>query len=153
MAVVYIGLGSNMGDRAEYLRNAAEQILARCSASLFAESSIRETKAVDFTDQPDFLNQIIKISTDLDPVTLLSYLKEIESEMGRIYRFSKGPREIDMDILLYNDLIMSESMLKIPHPEILNRDFILEHLVELDPELTDPVSKKKYSEVLNYGSV
>jgi len=151
MAVVYIGLGSNMGDRAEYLRSAADNICVKCGASILAESSIKETKAVDFQDQPDFLNQIIKIHTDLDPVTLLNSLKEVELEMGRIYRFSKGPREIDLDILLYNDLIMCESMLKIPHPEILKRDFILEHLVELDPELIDPVSKKKYSEVLHHA--
>jgi len=152
MAIVYIGLGSNMGDRAEYLRIAEEQILMKCGASLVAESSIRETKAVDFKDQPDFLNQIIKISTDSDPVSLLTLLKEIEVEIGRIYRFSKGPREIDIDILLYNDLVINESNLKIPHSEIMKRDFILEHLVELDPELIDPVSKKKYSEVLTHGS-
>jgi 2-amino-4-hydroxy-6-hydroxymethyldihydropteridine diphosphokinase len=96
---------------------------------------------------------IIKIETDLDPVTLLHHLKEIEVEMGRVYRFSKGPREIDIDILLYNDLVMNESTLKIPHPEILRRDFILEHLAELDPELTDPVSKKKYSEVLYHAGI
>ncbi len=147
MAVVYIGLGSNIGNRAEYLRSASANIINKCGASLIAESSVRETKAVDFTDQPDFLNQIIKIKTDLAPQVLLDRLKEIETEMGRIYRFSKGPREIDIDILLYNDLIISGSMLNIPHPEILKRDFIMEHLVELDPELTDPVSKKKYSEV------
>jgi 2-amino-4-hydroxy-6-hydroxymethyldihydropteridine diphosphokinase len=153
MAIVYIGLGSNIGDRAEYLRSAAEWILKKCGASLIAESSIKETKAVDFEDQPDFLNQIIKIKTELDPVILLNLLKEIEVEMGRIYRFSKGPREIDIDILLYNDLIMDESILKIPHPEIFKRDFILEHLAELDPELTDPVSKKKYSEVLYHAGI
>ena len=153
MAVVYIGLGSNMGDRAEYLRNAAELILEKCGAILMGESSIKETKAVDFEDQPDFLNQIIKIKTDLEPVVLLHHLKEIEVEMGRIYRFSKGPREIDIDILLYNDLVLNENILKIPHPEILRRDFILEHLAELDPELTDPVSKKKYSEVLYHAGI
>ncbi len=152
MAIVYIGLGSNVGDRAEYLRIAAEQILIKCGASLIEESSIKETKAVDFEDQPDFLNQIIKISTDSNPVTLLNLLKEIEVEMGRIYRFSKGPREIDIDILLYNDSVINECILVIPHPEIMKRDFILEHLVELDPELIDPVSKKKYSEVLTHGS-
>lgn len=152
MAVVYIGLGSNVGDRDDYLRRGADLIIKKCAASLVAVSSVKETKAVDFEDQPDFLNQIIMIKTDLDPLILLNNLKEIEFEMGRIYRFSKGPREIDLDILLYNDLVMSESMLKIPHPEIMRRNFILEHLAELDPELTDPVSKKKYSEVLNYGS-
>ena len=97
------------------------------------------------------MNQIIKIQTDLKPLDLLKLLKEIEADMGRVYRFSKGPREIDLDILLYDDLIIDESILKVPHPEILKRDFVLEHLIEIDPELSDPVSKKKYSEVLSHG--
>ena len=147
MSVVYIGLGSNMGDRSEYLRSAALNILKKCDAVLMAESSVKETKAVDFREQPDFLNQVIKIKTDLNPLMLLKMLKEIEADMGRIYRFSKGPREIDLDILLYDDIILNDIILKIPHPEILKRDFVLEHLIELDPELTDPVSQKKYSEV------
>ncbi len=152
MAVVYIGLGSNIGDREEYLRSAALSILNKCSASLVAESSVKETKAVDFEDQPDFLNQVIKIRTELNPVMLLTIMKEIESDMGRVYRFSKGPREIDLDILLYDDRIINESILKVPHPEIVKRDFVLEHLIELDPELIDPISKKKYSEVFYNGS-
>ncbi len=151
MAIVYIGLGSNMGDRDLYLRSAVVNILKKCSAALIAESSIKETKAVDFKDQPDFLNQIIKIQTELPPLILMGFLKEIEENMGRVYRFSKGPREIDLDILLYDDKIINESILKIPHPEILKRDFIIEHLIELDPELIDPVSKKKYSEVFYNG--
>lgn len=152
MAIVYIGLGSNMGNRKEYLRNAVINILEQTGAALMAESSIKETKAVDFEDQPDFLNQIIKIQTEMEPRTLLKILKKIEEDMGRIYRFSKGPREIDLDILLYDDIIISESMLKIPHPQILKRDFILEHLIELDSDLIEPVSREKYSEVYNHGS-
>jgi len=152
MAVVYIGLGSNIGDRYGYLLKGKMEILEKCGALLAAESSIKETKAVDFEDQPDFLNQVIKVQTDLNPADLLKILKEIEKDMGRIYRFSKGPREIDLDILLYDDIIISESNLKIPHPGILNRDFVLEHLIELDSELIDPLSKKKYSEVYYHGS-
>jgi len=151
MAVVYIGLGSNIGDRNGYLRDGIANIKRRCRASLMAESSIKETKAVDFENQPDFLNQVIKIQTDLNPGDLLNELKGIEEDMGRIYRFSKGPREIDLDILLYDDIIIRESDLEIPHPGILKRDFILEHLLELDSELIEPVSKKKYSEVFYNG--
>jgi 2-amino-4-hydroxy-6-hydroxymethyldihydropteridine diphosphokinase len=147
MAIVYIGLGSNMGNRNEYLRTAAANIVEKCGAYLIACSSIKETKAVDFEDQPDFLNQVIKIRTDHDPLPLLKLLKKIEGDMGRVYRFSKGPREIDLDILLYDDIVVNESTLKVPHPEILNRDFVVEHLIELDPELVEPISKKKYSEV------
>jgi len=152
MSIVYIGLGSNIGNRNEYLRRAISNILEKTGAVLIAESSIKETEAVDFEDQPDFLNQIIKIKTDITPLILLDLLKEIEKKMGRIYRFSKGPREIDLDILLYDDIIISEGILIIPHPEILKRDFILEHLIELDSDLIDPVSKRKYSEVLYNGS-
>lgn len=152
MAVVYIGLGSNVGDRHEYLLRASSEILIKCEAELLAESSIKVTKAVDFENQPDFLNQVIKIRTEKTPVNLLAILKKIEEDMGRIYRFSKGPREIDLDILLYNDIIINENILKVPHPEILNRFFILEHLVELDPGLTDPVTRKKYSEVMHHGT-
>lgn len=151
MAVVYIGLGSNIGDRDEYLRGGIANIKRKCRATLIAESSIKETKAVDFENQPDFLNQVIKIQTDLNPADLLKNLKEIESDMGRIYRFSKGPREIDLDILLYDDIILSESNLIIPHPGIMDRDFILEHLLEIDSDLIEPVSKKKYSEVFSHG--
>ena len=151
MAVVYIGLGSNMGNRNENLKKAVDCILERSDSSLVAASSIKETKAVDFEDQPDFLNQVIKVRTELHPLELLSLLKVIESDLGRIYRFPKGPREIDLDILLYDDMIIEEEILKVPHPEILNRSFILEHLIELNSELADPVSKKKYSEVLYYG--
>lgn len=151
MPVVYIGLGSNIGDRDQYLRAAVENIINKCGALLLAESSVKETKAVDFEDQPDFLNQIIKIRTDLNPPELLCKLKEIEVTMGRIYRFSKGPREIDLDILLYDDIVIEESNLRIPHPGIMKRIFILEHLMELDSDLIDPVSGKKYSEVLYNG--
>ena len=82
---------------------------------------------------------------------MANILKEIEKDLGRIYRFSKGPREIDIDILLFDDLIINDSILRVPHPEIFKRDFILEHLIELDSELTDPVSKKKYSEVFYHA--
>lgn len=150
MAVVYIGLGSNMGNRRENLQNAVVNIMKRTGAAILAQSSIKQTKAVGFVDQPDFLNQIIKTETDINPRDLLKILKEIETEMGRIYRFPKGPREIDLDILLYGSTIINEIDLKVPHPEILKRGFILEHLVELDPELADPVSKEKYSKICNF---
>ncbi len=150
MAVVYIGLGSNVGNRNENLRTAVIKIIKKSGASLLSQSSIKETKAVDYEDQPDFLNQIIKIRTDMNPLAVLELLKEIEIEIGRVYRFSKGPREIDLDILLYDDVIISENDLKLPHPGILKRGFILEHLVELDQELADPFSGEKYSEILRY---
>jgi len=148
VATVYIGLGSNIGDRNRYMEEALLLIAKECNASIIAKSGVKETKPVDYEDQPDFLNQVIKIKTELTPMDLLSALKKIESDVGRVYRFSKGPREIDIDILLYDDIIIDSDILKLPHPEIFKRDFILEHLLELDPHLIEPVSKKKYSEVL-----
>ncbi len=146
MAYAYIGLGSNLGDRERYLSDAVTMIIKESSSKLVAESSILETKAVDFTEQPDFLNQVILVITSLTPVELLISLKGIEKRLGRMKRFSKGPREIDLDILLYDNLVIKSDVLIIPHPEILNRDFILQSLIELSPELTDPVTGGKYCE-------
>lgn len=145
MAFVYIGLGSNMGDRRGYLSRAVRMIIEKTSAELVAESSILETKAVDYTEQPDFLNQIILVKTRLSPTELLGTLKDVENTLGRVRRFDKGPREIDLDILLYDNLVVNSMDLVIPHPEIQNRDFIIEHLVELTPGLEDPVTGEKYS--------
>ena len=151
MAVVYIGLGSNVGNRNTYIEEALLHIVKECEASIIAKSSIKETKPVDYEDQPDFLNQVIKIATELTPIELLTALKKIESGLGRVYRFEKGPREIDIDILLYDDVIINSDKLKLPHPGIVKRDFVLEHLIELDPNLIEPISKRKYSEVLDHA--
>jgi 2-amino-4-hydroxy-6-hydroxymethyldihydropteridine diphosphokinase len=152
MAIVYAGLGSNLGNREEYIASARGLIVSQTGSIIIAESSISETEPVDFTDQPMFINQIIKIDVSLDPEELLDSFKNIEKMLGRHHRFRKGPREIDIDILLYNNHIYRSERLVIPHPEIINRKFILQHLVELDPELTDPVTHKKYREVLINGS-
>lgn len=152
MAVVYIGLGSNMGNRLDYMRRAVREIAVRTGAEIIAETTVMETAAVDFENQPDFLNMIVKIKTDLAPLGLLEILQQIENDLGRIRRFPKGPREIDLDILLYDDLIIKDPVLDIPHPGILFRNFIMRHLLELDPDLADPASQKKYSEVLNHDS-
>jgi 2-amino-4-hydroxy-6-hydroxymethyldihydropteridine diphosphokinase len=102
---------------------------------------------VDFTDQPDFLNQVVKIETVLDPIQLIEELKRIETAVGRKKTFSKGPREIDLDILLYDDLVLESEKLVIPHPAIPYRQFVLRHLLELEPELRDPVSGSMYREM------
>ncbi len=151
MALVYAGLGSNLGNRAGYIAQAKDLIVSDAGAIIIAESSISETIPVDYVDQPLFINQIIKIETDADPETLLKSFKKIEKKIGRKKRFSKGPREIDIDILLYDNIVYNSKNLVIPHEGILKRGFILEHLVELDPELEDPVTHKKYREVLNNG--
>jgi len=148
MASVFIGLGSNLGERREYLASAIKMIRERISPALITESSILETEAVDYTDQPDFLNQVILIETNILPEHLLEILKDIEIKLGRVKRFDKGPREIDLDILLYDDIVMNKSNLVIPHPAIPDRIFIMMHLVELNKELRDPVTGEKYSVIL-----
>lgn len=147
MSTVYIGLGSNLGSREQFLA-AARKLIAERAGRVISESSILETRAVDFTDQPDFLNQVVKIETDLDPMQLLDSLKHIESDLGRTRTFPKGPREIDLDILLYDDIVLNSEKLVIPHPQIVHRDFVMRHLLELDPELGDLVSGKKYREII-----
>ncbi len=145
---VFIGLGSNLGDREKMLSDAVIMLQEDGAVHVKKRSSVAETEPVDFLSQPDFLNQIIEAETDLDPETLYSRCREIESKLGRVRTFEKGPREIDLDILLYGNQEYNSGNLTIPHIGIMKRRFILDHLVELDPDLIDPVSKMKYSEVI-----
>ncbi len=144
MAIVYIGLGSNLGDRDKNLADAVRRLATTRSITLLKQSSVLETDPVDYRDQPRFLNTIIAVETSLPPHEILELTGEIETELGRRKTFSKGPRTIDLDILLYDNIILQNDDLTIPHPEIKNRRFIMQHLVELDPELADPVTGKKY---------
>jgi len=148
MAIAYIGRGSNLGDREANLRNAAFLAASLPRVSVLLKSSIAETDPVGYRDQPRFLNQVILIETTLSPPDLLAALKRCEVELGREKSFPKGPRSIDMDILLYDDLILNTEELTIPHPEIRNRRFVMDHLVELNPGLKDPVTKIRYREML-----
>ncbi len=144
MAVAYIGIGTNLGARDENLKEALALLNGDEKIDIIAESSIKETKPVDYAEQPDFLNQVAKIKTEYKPQMLLNVLKNIELKMGRKTDIPKGPRIIDLDILLYDDLHFDEDNLKIPHPAILERAFVIEHLIELDPHLVDPLSGDKF---------
>lgn len=148
MALAYIGLGSNIGERELFINSAIKTLITNYPVTLVKKSTIAETKPVDYVQQPDFLNQIILIETELSPPGLFEALQAIEQKTGRSKTFSKGPREIDLDILLYDDLIYTDSKLVIPHPGITKRKFILEHLVELDESITEPETGKRYSEYL-----
>ncbi len=121
MPLVYIGLGSNLGDRNNNLLLARKQIAALPATTVFKESSIIETAPVDLLQQPDFFNQIISITTELSPEQLLENLLRIENSLGRIRKIEKGPRIIDLDILLYDSIQLNTEKLIIPHPEIKNR--------------------------------
>ena len=148
MATVYIGLGSNIGDKLSNIIDAAKMISDLEQTSIVNMSTILRTKPVDLLEQPDFLNQIIIISTELNPEDLFLELQHIEIKLGRTKTIKKGPRTIDLDILLYDNLIMCSEMLTIPHPEIKNRQFILNHLVELTEDLKDPITEESYKDLL-----
>jgi len=144
---VYIALGSNLGDRAENLRLAREQIESP-DLHVLRESSIYETAPRDVEDQPWFLNQVIECETDLFPRQLLMRLQKIERGMGRKRRMAKGPREIDLDILLFGNVVMKAPELEIPHPRMAERRFVLEPLSELAPEKKHPGTRRTMREML-----
>lgn len=147
MKVVYIALGSNIGDRAENLRQALEQI-ATPDLRVLRASSIYETAPRDVKDQPWFLNQVIECETDLFPRQLLARLQKIEKSMGRKHRIAKGPREIDLDILFFGDAVVKAPELEVPHPQMSERRFVLEPLAELAPEKKHPGTRKTVREML-----
>ena len=136
---VYVGLGSNIGDREHMLRRALTLLAETPGVEVVAISSFRETEPVGFADQPRFLNAAAAVETDRVPCELLERLLEIERALGRTRvgpRF--GPRAIDLDLLLYGDAVLDEPGLRVPHPSLHERRFALEPLAELDPELVVP---------------
>ena len=147
MKLVYIALGSNLGDRAENLRLAREQIHAPDLRVLRA-SSIYETAPRDVENQPWFLNQVLECETDLFPRQLLGRLQKIERAMGRKRTMAKGPREIDLDILLFGNAVVKAPELEIPHPRMMERRFVLEPLAELVPEKRHPGTRRTMREML-----
>jgi 2-amino-4-hydroxy-6-hydroxymethyldihydropteridine diphosphokinase len=135
----YLGLGSNVGDRLANLR-AARDALARHGVEVLAASSVYETAPQgEVTDQPDFLNACLQVRTALGPHELLDVSKAVERELGRTPGgIRHGPRPIDVDLLLLGDLELSSGRLALPHPEVTSRRFVLEPLLELDPDLALP---------------
>jgi 2-amino-4-hydroxy-6-hydroxymethyldihydropteridine diphosphokinase len=139
MRTGYLGLGSNVGDRAGHLR-AAIELLAERGVEVGAVSSIYETEPVGgVLDQADFLNAAIRVRTGLEPEALLEVCKGIEEERGRALDAPRhSPRPLDVDLLLLGDLELSTGRLTLPHPEVTSRRFVLAPLLELDPDLTLP---------------
>ena len=136
MASVYLGLGSNLGEREENLWQALTLLCAQ--VSLEKVSSVYETEPVGYKEQPLFLNLVCRIATDLSPGELLLLAKDIETSMGRVPSFASSPRIIDIDILFYEDRIMSTQNLTIPHPRLQDRAFVLMPLAEIAPDLIHP---------------
>ena len=134
-----MGIGSNLGDREAYVRQALELLAEEPGIELKEVSEIRETDPVGVVDQPRFLNAAARLSTDLAPRVLLERLLAIEHSLGRVRTAERyGPRTIDLDLLLYGDRVVDEPGLSVPHPRLAERRFVLEPLAELDPALVVP---------------
>jgi 2-amino-4-hydroxy-6-hydroxymethyldihydropteridine diphosphokinase len=143
--IVYLALGTNLGDRAANLKQAISALTPQLEVK--AKSAVYETPPWGFEDQPKFLNQVIKANTYLDPEPLLKHLKRLEVALGRKESFPNGPRLIDMDILFYDDLVVDKPALVIPHPRLHERGFVLLPLKEIAPHLVHPVNKKSVREM------
>lgn len=137
MPTVYLALGSNIGDRDANLREAI-RFLSQSGVHISKLSSIYETEPVDYLDQPWFLNAVLQAQTNLPATQLLATLRNIESQMGSKKLFAKGPRLIDLDILLYGSDTIDTSDLQVPHPRMLQRNFVLAPLAEIAPALRHP---------------
>jgi 2-amino-4-hydroxy-6-hydroxymethyldihydropteridine diphosphokinase len=146
--IAYIGIGSNLGDKVYQCETAISDILRADQNKLLAKSSLLKTKPIGYTSQDCFINGVIKIETDLEPLELLQVLKDIESRLGRKEGFRWGPRAIDLDILLFDEEEIEMEGLQIPHPRLQERQFVLIPLAEIDPEVIHPVLKKTIRELL-----
>jgi len=143
----YILIGGNLGNRQSNLLKAIELINQTCG-NIIATSSIYETAAWGFTEQPNFLNQVLILTTHLAPEHLMQALLNIEELMGRKRLIKMGPRIIDLDILLIDDIVSSTQLLQLPHPELINRKFALLPLAEIASEIVHPVEKKSILQLL-----
>ncbi|MGI6307025.1 MAG: 2-amino-4-hydroxy-6-hydroxymethyldihydropteridine diphosphokinase [Dethiobacteria bacterium] len=135
---VYLGLGSNIGDSHAYLQRAIDLLNAHPDIKVERVSPFLETEPVGYLEQPNFLNGVVQAATSLTPQELLAATQSIENKLGRVRTIRWGPRTIDIDILLYGDLILESTDLIIPHPRMLGRAFVLQPLAMLAPELRIP---------------
>ena len=132
----YLGLGTNMGDRLDYLNKTCDLLSQNENIISLKKSNLYETKAWGYTEQADFLNMCVEIETNLAPYDLLSLCQEIENKLDRVRVIRWGPRTIDIDVLFYNDVVSTEEKLLIPHPRIKERAFVLVPLMDLNKELS-----------------
>lgn len=144
----YLGVGSNLGDRASNLQRVEDAIAKDPKTTLLAKSAYIETKPYGILDQPDFINGVLKVRTIYTPEALLVFCKDIEQKAGRTKTRHWGERTLDVDILFYGDMIYWKDHLKIPHPELCKRDFVLKPLVEIEPYLIHPIENMSVESLL-----
>lgn len=138
MAHAFVGLGANLGDPARQLEQALDAIGRLPGTRLVRSSSLYRTAPVGYAAQPDFLNAVAEIETALAPRALLEALRAIETQAGRVRAFANGPRVLDLDLLLYDDSVLREPGLELPHPRMHERAFVLAPLVEIAPQAEIP---------------
>jgi len=148
---VYLALGSNLEDRMQNLKEALNSLSPQMVVK--AKSHIYETLPWGYEDQPKFLNQVLKVETYVEPQPLLKHLKRLEIALGRKASFRNGPRLIDIDILLYDDLVLDIPGLCIPHPHMHERGFVLLPLMDIAPDLVHPVTKKSVREMVAHSNL
>ncbi len=136
MSIAYIALGSNLGDRVSCITRAVAALQEK-GVSVLKQSTIIETDPVGGPPQDKFLNAVVKVSTELSPLELFLVCQSVEKQLGRVRDVANGPRTIDLDILLYDRLVIDTPQLKIPHPRMFERAFVLEPLREIEPGLLE----------------
>ncbi|APQ76168.1 TPA: 2-amino-4-hydroxy-6-hydroxymethyldihydropteridine diphosphokinase [Clostridium botulinum] len=146
MHTAYVAFGSNMGEKENYIKRALEKIEER-GMKIIKVSSIYETEPYGVLDQDSFLNGVVKIETNLTPEDLIGELLNIEKQLDRVRERRWGPRTIDLDIIFYDDLIINEKDLVIPHKDLENREFVLKPLCDIDENFIHPVLKKSVREL------
>ena len=149
--VVYLALGSNMGNRAANLKEAIASLAPQMEVK--ARSAVYETDPWGFKEQEKFLNQVVRVETYLKPEQLIKHLKRLEVALGRKESFPNGPRLIDIDILFYDDLVLYSPALTIPHPHLHERAFVLVPLMDIASDLVHPVKKKSIRELALFADV
>lgn len=142
MTIAYLSLGSNQGNRLGNLHSAIAKLRNHKKVKIIDESEIYETSPVEYRDQPDFFNLVLEIDTKLSPKELLDLCLGIENDLGRQRLIPQGPRNIDIDILLYGKLTVDEPELILPHPRLTKRAFVLVPLTDMKPDITLPSGEK-----------
>ncbi|MCE4957961.1 2-amino-4-hydroxy-6-hydroxymethyldihydropteridine diphosphokinase [Macrococcoides caseolyticum] len=148
MSIVYISFGSNIGDRAQQINNALKMLDNISDTVITRVSSLYETAPVGGVAQDDFLNGVVEVMTTLTPIALLNEIQSIELKLGRKREVHWGPRTIDLDIILYDDQVIDNERLKVPHPYMHERSFVLIPLNEIAPDAVHPVLNKEINELV-----